>query len=65
MAGFLIESADKNTYTFEYLKGYSGFPVLLTMPIEGKSYTYEKFPPFFDGVLPEGMMLEGLLRQKK
>ncbi len=65
LAGFLTESVDKTTYTFEYVDNYKGLPVSLTMPIEQKSFSYNSFPPFFDGVLPEGIMLEGLLRQLK
>ena len=65
LAGFLTESPDKTTYTFEYLKDYEGLPISLTMPVEEKSFSYNTFPPFFDGVLPEGIMLDGLLRQLK
>lgn len=65
LAGFLTESTDKTTYTFEYLKDYEGLPISLTMPVEKKSFSYNTFPPFFDGVLPEGIMLDGLLRQLK
>lgn len=32
------------------------------MPTSHKKYCYKSFPPFFEGVLPEGVMLEGLLR---
>jgi len=35
------------------------------MPRERKEFTYHTFPPFFDGVLPEGLRLEALLRQAK
>ena len=35
------------------------------MPISEEKYEFLSFPPFFDGLLPEGMMLEGLLRQLK
>jgi serine/threonine-protein kinase HipA len=28
-------------------------------------FTFAGFPPFFEGLLPEGEMLEGLLRQRK
>lgn len=65
LAGFLTESPDKTIYTFEYLNDYEGLPISLTMPIEKKSFSYNTFPPFFDGVLPEGIMLDGLLRQLK
>ena len=65
LAGFLTESTDRTIYTFEYLDNYEGLPNSLTMPVEKKSYSYTNFPPFFDGVLPEGIMLGGLLRQLK
>ena len=28
-------------------------------------YKFDKFPPFFDGLLPEGIQLEGLLKIRK
>ena len=30
-----------------------------------KKYTFNKFPPFFEGLLPEGIQLEGLLKLNK
>jgi serine/threonine-protein kinase HipA len=30
-----------------------------------RTYTYDKFPPFFEGLLPEGVQLDGLLKIKK
>jgi serine/threonine-protein kinase HipA len=35
------------------------------MSVSNKEYTFDEFPPFFDGLLPEGVMLEGLLRKAK
>jgi serine/threonine-protein kinase HipA len=35
------------------------------MPTNQKIYTFKNFPPFFDGLLPEGIQLEGLLKIKK
>jgi serine/threonine-protein kinase HipA len=35
------------------------------MPTTKREYIYASFPPFFDGVLPEGVMLEALLKQRK
>jgi len=52
-------------YIFRYADGYRGKPVSLTMPIDKREYSYDTFPPFFDGVLPEGLHLEALLRQAK
>ncbi len=63
-AGQLIQHSE-NEYSFAYAVGYSGQPVSLTMPVEEKEFFFESLPPFFEGLLPEGEMLEGLLRQKK
>ncbi len=63
LAGFLVE-ADSHYY-FDYLDEYAGQPVSLTMPVHGKKFSFDSFPPFFDGLLPEGQQLEGLLRQHK
>ncbi len=64
-AGTLTESEDGKEYRFQYETGYSGAPVSLTMPVREKVYLFDEFPPFFDGLLPEGFQLEALLRQKK
>jgi serine/threonine-protein kinase HipA len=37
-------------------------PVSLTMPVSDKVYEFSAFPPFFEGLLPEGYQLEGLLK---
>ena len=37
----------------------------LTLPVQGQPHEFPGFPPFFDGLLPEGVMLEGLLRLRK
>ena len=64
-SGILTESADKKVYRFQYDTGYSGAPISLTMPVRDEDYIFDEFPPFFDGLLPEGFQLEALLRQKK
>ena len=65
LSGALSEVERGKKYVFRYLDDYEGRPVSLTMPTRNKGYTFDTFPPFFDGVLPEGMMLEALLKQKK
>ena len=65
LAGELQEIERGKKYRFVYLDDYQGPSVSLTMPIKQLVYDYDKFPPFFEGLLPEGMMLEGLLRQTK
>ena len=65
LAGILEEGESKDHYRFIYEKDYSGEPVSLTMPISQREYDFNSFPSFFDGLLPEGVMLEGLLKQNK
>jgi len=64
-AGILEEVERGKQYTFRYNENYKGRPVSLTMPTDKREYTYDTFPPFFDGVLPEGLHLEALLRHLK
>ena len=64
-AGDLIEYEKNKYYKFIYDDKYSGAPVSLTMPLNKKEYEYQNFPPFFEGLLPEGIQLEALVRQTK
>lgn len=59
-AGVLTE-VSPTEYYFEYDDNYEGDSVSLTMPTSQRKYSYNSFPPFFDGLLPEGEMLDGLL----
>ncbi len=60
-AGVLSEN-DSKVFQFVYDKNYEGDAVSLTMPISSMIYSFDKFPSFFEGLLPEGIMLEGLLK---
>lgn len=64
-AGILEETDKGKSYRFVYDEAYRGDPVSLTMPVEQKEILFSSFPPFFDGLLPEGIMLEGMLKQNK
>ncbi len=64
-AGILEEIEARKKYQFTYFEGYNGPPVALTMPVDEKGFVFDRFPPFFDGLLPEGILLEGLLKQRK
>jgi len=64
-AGTLTEVVRGKEYLFEYLDGYDGLEVSRAMPLKEKVYDFDRFPPFFDGLLPEGVQLEGLLKLKK
>ncbi len=65
LAGQLIEHERERQYSFQYTPDYTGPPISLTMPVRSEPYLFDTFPPFFDGLLPEGFQLEALLRQKK
>lgn len=64
-AGLLVEKEKNKQYRFEYADRYNGPPISVTMPVKQGDYSYERFPPFFEGLLPEGINLEMLLRSKK
>ena len=61
----MLEEHGPASFVFRYLDSYGGTPVSLTMPVSEQEFRFEDFPPFFEGLLPEGEMLEGLLRQRK
>ena len=64
-AGILEEIEIGSKYRFTYFGPYNGPAIALTMPVDGKEFVFNCFPPFFDGLLPEGPHLEGLLKQCK
>jgi serine/threonine-protein kinase HipA len=64
-AGILTEMVAGKRYRFQYLQGYKDYPVSLTMPVNQQQWDFDAFPPFFDGLLPEGMQLDGLLKIRK
>lgn len=61
----ILEQFNNGSYQFTYADNYNGAPVSLTMPLTQKVYIFENFPPFFEGLLPEGVMLEAFLRKYK
>lgn len=58
-AGVIIE--DEQGYTFaydeEYLKRFDAQPVSLTLPLRQEPYVNNVMFSFFDGLIPEGWML--------
>jgi serine/threonine-protein kinase HipA len=60
-----LEELPEGKFKFTYSPDYQGAPVSLTMPLTKEIYMYNRFPPFFEGLLPEGIMLEGFLRKCK
>lgn len=65
LAGYLEEHQKGRHYRLVYLETYQGSPISLTLPVRKEPYDFQSFPAFFDGLLPEGMQLEALLRQAK
>ncbi|MFN7365617.1 MAG: HipA N-terminal domain-containing protein [Alphaproteobacteria bacterium] len=63
--GVLEENDTRTLYTFTYAPSYTGPPLSLTLPLQRGPYSWPTFPPFFDGLLPEGAQLEALLRIHK
>ena len=60
-----LEELDGGRWRFTYADGYSGEPVSLTMPVAQAVHEFDRFPPAFEGLLPEGMLLEAMLRRYK
>lgn len=65
LAAVLIEEERGRKYLFRYMDGYQGDPVSLTLPVGRSEIVFDRFPPFFDGLLPEGMQLDALVRKQK
>ena len=60
-----LRDLEKGKFEFEYLPDYKAQPISVTMPVRPEPYCFEGFPPFFEGLLPEGPQLEALLRKAK
>lgn len=60
LCGIISETDDG--YTFEYTDSWlskkNALPVSQTMPLSQKIYKSKTFFPFFDGLIPEGWLLE-------
>ncbi len=64
LAGSLTAHED-GSFSFTYTPDYRGEPVSLTMPVAQQVWKFSRFPAPFEGLLPEGMQLEALLRHRK
>ena len=61
----LLEEIGRSRYRFTYVNGYRGEPISLTLPVREQPYEFNGFPAVFEGLLPEGVQLEALLRIHK
>ena len=60
-----VSQLEDGEWLFVYEPGYTGPPVSLSLSVRVEPYLFAAFPPFLDGLLPEGAQLEALLRQLK
>jgi serine/threonine-protein kinase HipA len=60
LAGKLVEDEEGYTFFYEisYLKLQNAQPVSLTLPLSDKPYKSQVLFPFFDGLIPEGWLLD-------
>lgn len=64
-AGVLEEDDAGQACVFRYDDGYDGPAISLTMPTAKRTHNFDGFPPFFEGLLPEGFQLQHLLQRAK
>lgn len=60
LAGILIENVDGYLFQYdsEYLKREDSEPISLKMPLTDKPFRSNVLFPFFDGLIPEGWLLD-------
>lgn len=66
-AGTLEETDDGYSFAYDpgYIENKNAGPVSLTLPLSGKPYTSKTLFPFFDGLIPEGWLLNVVSRNWK
>jgi len=59
-AGIITEDANGVSFTYDkkYLESKKAKPVSLTMPLRDEPYVDKVMLPFFDGLIPEGWLLD-------
>ena len=61
LAGILTET-DEGEYHFQYdenfIEEHPKESISLTMPVQSKTYTEKRLFPFFEGLIPEGWLLD-------
>lgn len=61
LAGRIVETDDGQcqfSYDADYMKAPDAEPVSPTMPFQEEPYWSDEMLPFFDGLIPEGWLLE-------
>ncbi len=64
LAGMLAETdaGYRFTYYEQYLQQAEAVPISLTLPLSQTAYESKTLFPFFDGLIPEGWLLDVALR---
>jgi serine/threonine-protein kinase HipA len=59
LAGIISENEDGYTFRYkaDFLNSSSSKPISLTLPIQNQAYQSKVLFPFFDGLIPEGWLL--------
>lgn len=60
LAGKLTETDDGEytfTYTSDYVKNFPNQFITFTLPVRSEPYTSNRLFPFFEGLIPEGWLL--------
>ena len=59
LAGYLAETDEGYTFIYDeaYLKSKDAMPVSLTLPLRSEAYESRVLFSFFDGLIPEGWLL--------
>ena len=64
LAGTLTEDGGEYRFSYDsaYLKQENATPISLTLPLRQEAYVSPTLFPFFDGLIPEGWLLDVALR---
>lgn len=59
LAGRLVQNEEGYTFKYEpeYLKNENAQPVSITLPLQNEAFNSKIIFPFFDGLIPEGWLL--------
>lgn len=60
VAGYLTEGDDGYSFSYlaDYINGVDPRPISLTLPLSAHPYHSNVLFPFFDGLIPEGWLLD-------
>ncbi len=61
----ILEETDEGLYIFQYNENYTGKNVSLTLQKRKEPYKSQILFPFFDGLIPEGWMLNIIIKNWK